>query len=43
MKTFRICFLWHMPQPYYTDPVAGFANMTCLRLQALKPFLRRPS
>jgi len=40
MKTARVCFLWHMHQPYDTDPVAGFANiMTCRRSHILKPSL----
>ena len=43
MKTARVCFLWHMHQPYSTDLAAGFAGMACLRLQALQPSLCRPS
>ena len=41
MKTARICFLWHMHQPYYTDPVAGSASMPWVRLHATaEPFGR---
>ena len=38
MKTSRVCFLWHMHQPYYTDPVAGFASMPWVRLHATKAY-----
>ena len=38
MKTVRVCFLWHMHQPYYTDPVAGSANMPWVRLHATKAY-----
>ncbi len=38
MKTTRVCFLWHMHQPYYTDPVAGFASMPWVRLHATKAY-----
>ncbi|HEX9743576.1 MAG TPA: glycoside hydrolase family 57 protein [Nitrospiraceae bacterium] len=38
MKTVHICFLWHMHQPYYTDPVAGFASMPWVRLHAIKAY-----
>ena len=38
MKTARVCFLWHMHQPYYTDPVAGFASMPWVRLHAVKAY-----
>ena len=38
MKTARICFLWHMHQPYYTDPVAGSASMPWVRLHATKAY-----
>ncbi|MGH7208008.1 MAG: glycoside hydrolase family 57 protein, partial [Nitrospiraceae bacterium] len=38
MKTVRICFLWHMHQPYYTDPVAGSASMPWVRLHATKAY-----
>ena len=38
MKTARICFLWHMHQPYYTDPVTGSASMPWVRLHATKAY-----
>ncbi|MBI5411231.1 MAG: hypothetical protein HZA21_04485 [Nitrospirae bacterium] len=38
MKTVQICFLWHMHQPYYTDPVAGSASMPWVRLHAAKAY-----
>ena len=38
MKTAHICFLWHMHQPYYTDPVAGSATMPWVRLHATKAY-----
>jgi alpha-amylase/alpha-mannosidase (GH57 family) len=38
MKTTRVCFLWHMHQPYYTDPVSGFASMPWVRLHAIKAY-----
>jgi alpha-amylase/alpha-mannosidase (GH57 family) len=38
MKTAHICFLWHMHQPYYTDPVAGSASMPWVRLHATKAY-----
>jgi alpha-amylase/alpha-mannosidase (GH57 family) len=38
MKTVRIGFVWHMHQPYYTDPVAGSASMPWVRLHAIKAY-----
>jgi hypothetical protein len=38
MKTAHICFLWHMHQPYYTNPVAGSASMPWVRLHATKAY-----
>ncbi|MGH7231723.1 MAG: glycoside hydrolase family 57 protein [Nitrospiraceae bacterium] len=38
MKTADICFLWHMHQPYYTDPVAGTASMPWVRFHAIKAY-----
>lgn len=38
MKTVRLSFLWHMHQPYYTDPVAGSASMPWVRLHATKAY-----
>lgn len=38
MKQVHVCFLWHMHQPYYTDPVAGSASMPWVRLHATKAY-----
>ncbi len=38
MKTAHVCFLWHMHQPYYSDPVAGSASMPWVRLHATKAY-----
>lgn len=38
MKTIQLCFLWHMHQPYYTDPVDGSASMPWVRLHAVKAY-----
>ena len=38
MKTIRLCFLWHMHQPYYTDPITGSASMPWVRLHATKAY-----
>jgi alpha-amylase/alpha-mannosidase (GH57 family) len=38
MKHVKVCFLWHMHQPYYTDPVAGSASMPWVRLHATKAY-----
>ena len=38
MKDVRLCFLWHMHQPYYTDPVSGSASMPWVRLHATKAY-----
>jgi len=38
MKTVQLCFLWHMHQPYYTDPVAGTTSMPWVRLHATKAY-----
>lgn len=38
MKTAHVCFLWHMHQPYYTDPVSGIASMPWVRLHAIKAY-----
>ncbi|HET6675111.1 MAG TPA: glycoside hydrolase family 57 protein, partial [Nitrospiraceae bacterium] len=37
-KDIRLCFLWHMHQPYYTDPVSGSASMPWVRLHATKAY-----
>ncbi|MCP9445988.1 MAG: glycoside hydrolase family 57 protein [Nitrospira sp.] len=38
MRHAYVCFLWHMHQPYYTDPVAGLASMPWVRLHATKAY-----
>jgi len=38
MKRAHVCFLWHMHQPYYTDPVAGSASLPWVRLHATKAY-----
>ncbi|MBH0193185.1 MAG: glycoside hydrolase, partial [Nitrospira sp.] len=38
MKRVHVCFVWHMHQPYYTDPVAGSASMPWVRLHATKAY-----
>ncbi len=38
MKTVCVAFLWHMHQPYYTDPVLGSASMPWVRLHATKAY-----
>jgi alpha-amylase/alpha-mannosidase (GH57 family) len=38
MKTAHVCFVWHMHQPYYTDPVSGMASMPWVRLHAIKAY-----
>lgn len=38
MKTARVCFVWHMHQPYYTDPVSVSASMPWVRLHATKAY-----
>jgi alpha-amylase/alpha-mannosidase (GH57 family) len=38
MKDIQLCFLWHMHQPYYTDPVSGSASMPWVRLHATKAY-----
>lgn len=38
MKYVHVCFLWHMHQPYYTDPVVGSASMPWVRLHATKAY-----
>jgi alpha-amylase/alpha-mannosidase (GH57 family) len=38
MKNVHVCFLWHMHQPYYTDPVTGSASMPWVRLHATKAY-----
>ncbi|MEX5283941.1 MAG: glycoside hydrolase family 57, partial [Nitrospiraceae bacterium] len=38
MKRASLCFLWHMHQPYYTDPVTKSASMPWVRLHATKAY-----
>jgi alpha-amylase/alpha-mannosidase (GH57 family) len=38
MKSAHVCFVWHMHQPYYTDPVSGVASMPWVRLHATKAY-----
>ncbi|MEQ1626839.1 MAG: glycoside hydrolase family 57 protein [Nitrospira sp.] len=38
MKNVHVCFVWHMHQPYYTDPIAGTASMPWVRLHATKAY-----
>jgi alpha-amylase/alpha-mannosidase (GH57 family) len=38
MKPIQVCFLWHMHQPYYTDPVERSASMPWVRLHATKAY-----
>ncbi|SLM46388.1 Glycoside hydrolase, family 57 [Nitrospira japonica] len=38
MKKARVCFVWHMHQPYYTDPVSASASMPWVRLHATKAY-----
>ena len=38
MKHARVCFLWHMHQPYYVDPTTGSASMPWVRLHASKAY-----
>jgi len=38
MKHAAVCFLWHMHQPYYTDPVSRSVSMPWVRLHATKAY-----
>jgi alpha-amylase/alpha-mannosidase (GH57 family) len=38
MKTARVCFFWHMHQPYYTDPVSRSASLPWVRLHAIEAY-----
>ncbi|MGH7164033.1 MAG: glycoside hydrolase family 57 protein, partial [Nitrospiraceae bacterium] len=38
MNAVHVCFLWHMHQPYYTDPVLKSASMPWVRLHATKAY-----
>ena len=34
-----ICFLWHMPQPFYKDPLKGVYRLPWVRLHGTKDYL----
>lgn len=38
MKSVHVSFLWHMHQPYYTDPVLKSASMPWVRLHATRAY-----
>ncbi|GAB4230488.1 MAG: glycoside hydrolase family 57 protein [Deltaproteobacteria bacterium] len=38
----RICFLWHMHQPYYRDPETGAYILPWVRLHAIKDYAALP-
>ncbi len=38
MKDLQVCILWHMHQPYYTDPVTRSVSMPWVRLHATKAY-----
>jgi alpha-amylase/alpha-mannosidase (GH57 family) len=38
----RICFLWHMHQPYYKDPETGSYVLPWVRLHAVKDYAALP-
>lgn len=38
MKSAHVCFVWHMHQPYYTDPVTRTVGMPWVRLHASKAY-----
>jgi len=38
MSTLHVCFLWHMHQPSYTDPVTGEVVMPWVRLHGVKDY-----
>lgn len=38
----RICFLWHMHQPYYKDPETGAYILPWVRLHAIKDYAALP-
>ena len=39
MSQIYLCFLWHMHQPYYVDPVTRTALMPWVRLHSVKGYL----
>ncbi len=38
----RVCFLWHMHQPYYKDPETGTYILPWVRLHAIKDYIALP-
>ncbi len=38
----RVCFLWHMHQPYYKDPETGSYMLPWVRLHAIKDYAALP-
>jgi len=38
----RVCFLWHMHQPYYKDPETGTYILPWVRLHAIKDYVALP-
>ena len=38
----RVCFLWHMHQPYYKDPETGHYILPWVRLHAIKDYAALP-
>jgi alpha-amylase/alpha-mannosidase (GH57 family) len=38
----RVCFLWHMHQPYYKDPETGSYILPWVRLHAIKDYAALP-
>ncbi|MBE0569129.1 MAG: glycoside hydrolase, partial [Deltaproteobacteria bacterium] len=38
----RVCFLWHMHQPYYKDPETGSYVLPWVRLHAIKDYAALP-
>ena len=38
----RVCFLWHMHQPYYKDPETGNYVLPWVRLHAIKDYVALP-
>lgn len=42
MKKLRLCFLWHMHQPYYKDDMDGLYHMPWVYLHALKDYYELP-
>lgn len=42
MKKLRLCFLWHMHQPYYKDDIDGSYQMPWVYLHGLKDYYELP-